>query len=129
MTPMTKETHFFFQLKDVPRFLVWTGYCLRLYIASHKKFTNTALNSSFRKAQDKWSLCNRMLKNMDKPYNPPSKVFTKWSRHHWLFTIKMQNPQLLSVVQSPFDNPPYAKRWRLYIFTTIPFEPNTANYT
>ena len=37
-----------FQLKDVPRFLVWTAYCLRLYIASHKKFRNIALNCCFR---------------------------------------------------------------------------------
>ena len=44
----TKETHAFFQLKDVSRFLVRTAYGLRLYIASHKKFKNSALNCSFR---------------------------------------------------------------------------------
>ena len=81
-----------------------TCNCPLLYITSHKKFRNIALNCSFRNAQDKWSLCNWILKNMDKPCNPPSKVFTKWSLHHWLFTINIQNPQFLSVVQSPFDN-------------------------
>ena len=73
----------FFQLKDVPRFLVWMAYCFGLYIASNRKFRNIALNCSFRNAPKKWSLCNWMLKNMDKPYNPPSKVVTKWRRHHW----------------------------------------------
>ena len=74
-----------FQLKNVPRcLLVWTAYYLRLYIASHKKFRNIALNCSFRNAQEKWSLCNRMLKNMDKSDNLQSKVFIKWSWHHWL---------------------------------------------
>ena len=68
-----------FKLKDVPRFLVWTAYCLRLYIASHKKFRNIALNCCFRMTP-----CNWMLKNMGKPYNPPLNVFTKWRRHHSL---------------------------------------------
>ena len=31
-----KRDSSFFQLKCVPRFLVWTAYCLRLYIASYK---------------------------------------------------------------------------------------------
>ena len=43
-----KRNSRFFQLKDVPRFLVWTAYCLGLYIASHKKFRNMALSCSFR---------------------------------------------------------------------------------
>ena len=31
---------------------------------------------------------------------------------------------------SVLNNPPFGKRWRLYIlYTTIPFEPNTANET
>ena len=61
LTAKTKETHAFFQLQDLSRFFVWTAYCLRLYIATHKKFRNIALNCSFRNA-------NWMLKNMDKPY-------------------------------------------------------------
>ena len=79
-----KRNSRFFQMTDVPRFHVWTSYSLALYIASHKKFRNIALNCSFRNAQEKWSICNWMLKNMYKPDNPPSKVFIKWSRHHWL---------------------------------------------
>ena len=79
-----KRNSRFFQLKDVPLCLVWMAYCLRLNIASHKKFRNIALNCSFRNAQEKWSICNWMLKNMYKPDNSPSKVFIKWSRHHWL---------------------------------------------
>ena len=43
-----KRNSRFFQLKDVLRFLVLTAYCLRLYIASHKKFRNIALNCSSR---------------------------------------------------------------------------------
>ena len=31
-----KRDSSFFQLQCVPRFLVWTAYCLRLYIASYK---------------------------------------------------------------------------------------------
>ena len=61
-----------------------TCNCPLLYTTSHKKFRNIALNCSFRNAQEKWSICNWMLKNMYKPDNSPSKVFIKWSRHHWL---------------------------------------------
>ena len=84
LDPEDKRKSWFFQLRDVPCFLVWTAYCLRLYFASHKKFRNMALNCSFRNAQEKWSLCNWMLKNMDKRNNLLSKVFTKWSWHRWL---------------------------------------------
>ena len=57
LTPKTKESpvfcFFFFQLKDVPRFPLWTAYCFRLYIASNRKFGNIALNCSFRDAPKK----------------------------------------------------------------------------
>ena len=48
LAPQDNRNARFFQLKDVPRFLVRTACCLRLYIASHKKFKNLGLNCSFR---------------------------------------------------------------------------------
>ena len=54
----TKRNSRFFQLKDVPGFLVWTAHYLRLCIASHEKFRNIALSRPFRNAHEKWSLCN-----------------------------------------------------------------------
>ena len=46
-----------------------------------------------------------MLKNMDKPYDSPSKVVTLdlWTRYHGrLFPINIQYPHFFSVVQPPF---------------------------
>ena len=48
LAPQDKRNARLFQLQDVPRFLVRTAYCLRLYTASHKKFKNLALKCSFR---------------------------------------------------------------------------------
>ena len=79
-----KRNSRFSQLKEVPGFLVWTAYCLRLCIASHKKILKYSAQPFFQKRPRKIKPQHWMLKNMDKPYNTPSKVFTKWSWHHWL---------------------------------------------
>ena len=42
----------------------------------------------------------------------------------YVFQVLYQTLQKKNV-----DNPPYGKKMAAVIFTTIPFEPNTANYT
>ena len=37
-----------FSIERPPCFLAWTVYCIRFYLASHKKFRNIALNCCFR---------------------------------------------------------------------------------
>ena len=85
-----------------------TANCLRLNVTVHQKFRNVAFHRPFKNASEKWSLCHWFLKNMDKPYDSPSKVGTVWSRHcicHGrLFAINIQYQHFFLVVQSPFDN-------------------------
>ena len=88
----------------------------RLNMSIHQKFRNTAFHWPFTNALEKWSLCHRILKNMDKPYDLPSKVGTVWSQHHGRFPINIQYPHFFSVVQSPFDN------WHLLFSSTTFFE-------
>ena len=66
---------------------------------------NITFHCPFTNAWEKWSLCHWILKNVDKPYDSPSKVSTVWSGHHKkLFPVNIQYPHFFSVVQSPFDN-------------------------
>ena len=71
--------------KETDAFLNWKTFLVSSYerpVVSDfpspvtRKFRNKALNCSFRNAQEKWSLCNWMLKNMDKPCNLPLNVYT-----------------------------------------------------
>ena len=80
-----------FQLKDVPRFLVWTAYCLRLYIASHKKFRNIALNCFSRmkplqlNAEEHGQTITPAIECL---HEMKAASFT--SLDSWLFTINIQ---------------------------------------
>ena len=77
LAPKTGESYAFFSWKML---LV---SCERPIVSD----VTSPVTISFRNAQGKWSLCSWMLKNMDKSDNLPLRVFTKWSRYHWLDRI------------------------------------------
>ena len=83
---------------------VWTAYFCWLYITSHKKFRNIALNCSFRKPLQLNSEEHGqtiLSRNRRSSLNGAGIID---SLDRWLFAINIRNPQLLSVVQSSFDN-------------------------
>ena len=63
----------------------------RFNMTVHQKFRNIAFQCPFTNAYEKLSLCHWIMKNMDKPYDWPSRVGIVWGRRHGrIFPINIQ---------------------------------------
>ena len=100
----------FFAWRKMDTALLTANSGLRLYISSHKKFRNIALKRSTvlsetpKKNEASTSECWRTWRNHITPYRRSSLGGAGIIDKTRLFRINIQNPQFLSVVQSPFDN-------------------------